>query len=128
MGYSVEWEYTDQTVIRTTMHDGWTWDDMLAGVQESYELIRQVTHPVDVIVMGAGIRLPSGDVFSRLRQKRVGKPANMGVLVFVTSSKFLEMVSGIFSKIYQGSATQTFFVSSLEAAHDLLAERHAAKS
>ena len=125
MHFEVGWDDPNQTVIVVVMREGWDWGDYFVAVNQTYDMIRDVNHKVDVIISGAVLRIPRGDMLSQLRKIRKLRPENMGELVLVGVNTFVRSIAGAFGRVYRNTVP-VYFADSVREARSILKQARVA--
>ncbi len=87
MGYKIEWDNPDKTVILQQYLPGATRDDLYHLAQASADMLKTVEHTVHLIIDERNIRLSLNSSDLRFLEKLV--PPNQGVAVVIVSPKDL---------------------------------------
>ena len=104
MGFVVDWDNVERTVIMSRVEGEWTWDDLGGQVLDAYMLMTTVDHSVNVIVDGlATVQTPHGDIVRQLRGLLAQRPKNMGLLILVGASPTIRATSHLMSRLYPHS-------------------------
>lgn len=96
MSIHVQWDNTEETILRYTFHGNWSWDEFLTYLITGREMMQRVHHPVHIIcdLTHSGF-IPKHSIkpFKNIVDTR---PANTA-LVFLVSNHYL--VSAIYFAI-----------------------------
>ena len=100
MTIKVEWDNEEQTIIRWTFPEEWTWDDYYSALHISRQLCGQVTYMVDVIVdMQANQSIPN-HVFTHAKNAVQTSSLNVGVIVVIGVHPLLRSAYNTFKRLY----------------------------
>jgi hypothetical protein len=87
MGVAVQWDDTQQTVIRWDFEPNWTWDELADSARVSSAMIASADVPVGIILNLLNSRAPSGRITAYHRSAFEYLPSNMGSLVMVCDTE-----------------------------------------
>jgi len=125
MGITIDWEGTDNKIIRITYQKPWDWDDFDAVFYSMIIMLDSASQTVDLVfdIRNGGFP-PPGAV---TRFKRVGEinHPNGGMIIFIGGSSAVMNFVNLFIKVY-GRAFRPpnfIFVASPEEAHRLIYEQ-----
>jgi len=88
MPVNADWLNDEKTILRFVYAGHWTWDEAVAMLDDANRKMKQVKHPVAVIVdMTDGQRLPENPLenIGRLAQGRGKSPNDSGITVFLNA-------------------------------------------
>ncbi len=126
MNIHYHWADDNQTLLMFTLQNGWTWEEYFATLKALVASIRQLEHPVDVIVENTSkIPFPSGSALSRLRQILPMLPDNIGVIVVVSPNPFVKTINQILFQLSPRVRAMTELADTREEAHIILMRRRA---
>jgi hypothetical protein len=116
MGIYIAWDTPAQTAVRLDFEGKWTWLDFDYVMNQSADLIKQVSHPVDIIlnIQNSG-PLAAGAVME-LRDLRQPMPQNRGALIAVGEDHFARAIMEILTRVYGELGEEYYVASSLDAA------------
>jgi hypothetical protein len=119
MPISVIWDNDEQTIIRLDYDEPvLSWSEYDSAVDESYQLVRKVTHPVDIIHNAGKVNMPKGSAFPHLQRAIRLQPANVKKIISVVSNLFARALLPI---IIQHSVSRPItFAKSLDEARALI--------
>ena len=83
MGIAVQWDNSEQTVIRWDFEQVWSWDELADSARVSSAMIASRDSTINVILNLAGTRSPFGKITAHHRSAFDYIPANLGNMVFV---------------------------------------------
>jgi hypothetical protein len=107
------------TLVEVRIRGQWTWEELVAGVQQLVFLIKSVPHPVDVIADLRGSTPPEMNFLNRLPE--IGKfyAENQRLTVVVgLPPGILVAVAQLYSRVYR----PLHLVQTMEQAHRLIAD------
>lgn len=120
MPITVQWDNIEKTVIRWVFSGIWTWDDFAAAQPTCRDLLRSVSHAVDVIADMCDTASLPPDSFARYRQfERVTLP-NRDRVVLVTTNQFIRTMAKAFNQMFPNQPTHFILTASLNEARELL--------
>ena len=102
MGVSWIWENDEQTIVRFTFVDPWTWEDFLTANAEAGDIVANLNHVVDAIFdFRAGGNLPLGaiSVFGTAGQKSLETPTE-GLTVVIGMNSFMRTMYNVIVRIH----------------------------
>jgi hypothetical protein len=121
------WDNAEHSILRIQFDDPWSWDDFATASQERNQWIAGETQQVDVLAnMLMTRQLPSGSPLTHARSNLQHYPPNMGSIVIVTNSMFIDMMVNSFRKVFGAAlGLPILAVNSLEAAYQQIEKRRA---
>lgn len=129
MNIDVRWLDEDQTAVLTVYQYGWTWDDFDTATDSAFALIRTVSHPVDIISDTSAAPTPPNPLaLGHFQRALAALPENLGVVIVISASRFMEQTGTMFTRIFAARANRTHFVRSMDEAQQKLNEVRAARS
>ncbi|MBA3872268.1 MAG: hypothetical protein H0X30_24255 [Anaerolineae bacterium] len=120
MPFSIQWDNVDKTIIYIR-YEHWTWDDFYNAVKASTDLSLTVEHPVDIIAHLADSVIPQGSAFSHSGAALKQDNKKLGLIVVVTSNRFILSLMQVSSRIVPGWQNKYRMSSTLEKARELIA-------
>ncbi|MGF1507443.1 MAG: hypothetical protein GYB64_16605 [Chloroflexi bacterium] len=127
MNVLITWDNDEKTIIRVTLKDGVTIDEMINNMSKTLELIDSVNHTVDYLLDFRLKRIP--DRWLVRFPEIAGHPAltheNLGVQVVISNNRFVQRLSSIFTSVFSSSV---WVVETEEAAYARLHKAQAARS
>ena len=101
MPLKVEWLDTQKTIMGCTGQGTWTWDAYHEALDDIANKFKATSYRVDLIIMSApGAIVPKGSSMPHYQRAMRIMPANLGLLVMVTSNTFARTIVSIFTKVY----------------------------
>ena len=125
MGYSIQWDNDDKTVVLQQYTDDATKDDWYQLAQESARMLNSVSHTVHLIIDERNVNLVATAADMQYLEKQV--PANEGTAVIVTSRfkfRYKKLSKRIREQILPDTSHEAHYVESIEDACKLLQEQH----
>lgn len=96
------WDNTEQTVVRLTLLDNWTWADFYSINNEVVALLRSTDRRVHLLLDYSQTRtVPLGGFITHLRNVLQAYPANCGLTIIVTRNMLVQRLIGVFKQTYQ---------------------------
>ncbi len=126
MPFSIQWDNTDKTIIYVR-YEHWSWDDFYNAVKESSNLSSTVDHQVDIIAHLVDGIIPKGSAFSHSGSALKQDNNRLGLIVVVTSSRFILSLMQVSSRIVPGWQTKYRMSDTLENARELIAQERTKK-
>jgi len=122
MNITVGWDNNESSVVRTTLHDQWTWEELYAANNEIIDTMRSSSHPVHLVLdCTQADTLPSGGVIMHMRNLLGAYPPNCDLRIIVTHNVLVERLMNIFQAAFQtGLGKQVHTVSSVDDAYRLI--------
>lgn len=129
MKVNVAWQNDDKkAIVYYTFQQGWGWQDVYEALDQAGDMIRTVSHRVDVIMdfREANV-LPQSALSQIKRAYNNPKPENIGLTVLVTPNSFLNMLVSMAKKIWgENTRWELEFVKTLDDAYAII-ELHRSK-
>lgn len=121
MGIEQNWDERDQSIIRCTITDDWSWESYHDSTIEIAKMGRAVDHRFDVIVdMRDAGRLPLSAASLQLKSALEKMPDNYGVTVFVDPDKFMRMILESLDRVLPKAKDHFFVVETVNAARRMV--------
>ncbi len=100
MSVHVDWDNPERTILRHQFDGRWTIEDLRMSAVKAWDMMRQVSHHVDVILdLRNGHLLPSG-VMSQSNRILNNRPDNAGIIVLVGINNLIQQLARVFEKTY----------------------------
>jgi len=128
MGIRTSWDSEAKTTLRIVYEGSWTWEDFHKAHEEGNNLIKSVSHRVDVIIDISNSRLMPSGALSRGKHITDAKPANQGMTAVVGANCFIQSLYDLFRKVYRKDFNLFYAPSLEEARARLLEQRDAQKT
>jgi hypothetical protein len=125
MGYIIQWDNAEKTVVLQQYTDDATKDDWYQMAQESARMLNSVPHTVHLIIDERNVNLVATAADMHFLEDLV--PANEGTAVIVTSRmkfRYKQLSKKIREQILPGTSHEAHFVESIEDARKLLQEQY----
>lgn len=124
MKIRVEWDDPEKTVLRYDFLEGWTWSDYLAAVEVSNPMMKSVGYTIDFIANFEHSALPPLWTFAGFQRSRDYSPPNLGVIVVVGASRFVEALINlaVFTRLYKKLGQKIVVVHTLQDARAAIAQ------
>lgn len=107
---ALDWDNAEKTILRLTLYDGWTWDDVFELNPVALKLVRDADHTVYVLIDFTHTRdLPSGATM-HLAAILSGYPPNLGLVVAVTQHTLVNRMINVVRIVLAGRLAQQFQV------------------
>jgi hypothetical protein len=124
MGYLIEWDNEEKTVVFQQYTGNPVKDDLYHLAEESALMLNNVPHTVHLIIDERTIKLTLSSTDIKYLEKHV--PANQGVVVLIISKSgavYKKLVQDIGKTLAPNAFKQTFFVTTVEEARQLLRDQ-----
>ena len=121
MPVSIEWDNADKTIIYAR-YEHWSWDDFYNAVKITTDLSLTVNHNVDIIAHLADSIIPQGSAFSHSGAALKQDNDKLGLIVVVTSNRFILSLMQVSSRIVPGWQKKYRMSDTLENARELIAQ------
>ncbi|MBZ0291623.1 MAG: hypothetical protein K8L99_03560 [Anaerolineae bacterium] len=134
MGILVEWDNQQQTIIRCTFKQHWTWNELFYTLDEVKRMSSEVNQRVDAILdFSSADLIPSGMIFSlngHQQAKTLAKKASesRGRVVIAGASRFIRLVYETFRNLTPDISTGVYFTDDLAAARRYLEQQHVSEA
>ncbi|MEP7285859.1 MAG: hypothetical protein ABI947_08835 [Chloroflexota bacterium] len=119
MAIIVKWFDEAKTICILQRDENWTWKEFDDANVQSNHMIKEVSHPVNLIVDGAD-RLPPGYPIRHFRQALMSKPNNLKALIIVISNPFGRTIFNAMSRLNQRQSRLLVAVQSSKEAFELV--------
>ncbi len=120
------WDNAEQTIVRLTLRDHWTWADFYSINNEVAALMRSSDQSLHLLLDYSQTRtVPLGGVITHLRNVLEAYPANCALTVVVTRNMLVQRLISIFKTTYQADlGKRVLLATTLDDAYHLI-EGHA---
>ena len=121
MGYQIEWDNEEKTVVFQQYTGNPVKDDLYHLAEQSALMLNSVPHTVHLIIDERTIKLTLSSTDIKYLEKHV--PTNQGVVVLIISKSgvvYKKLVQEIGKTLAPNAFKQTFFVTTVEEARQLL--------
>jgi hypothetical protein len=118
MGINVQWDNSEQTVIRFVYNGSWNMSDLFEALQDSRDLMDTVDYTVAHIVDLRESKLMPNGALSLGRNVTMRKHPRQGKTVIIGASGFVKTLYDVFRKVYRASFDDSAytFATSLDEA------------
>jgi hypothetical protein len=115
---SVAWDNDDKTVCKYEFQQGWDWQDYYQAIKSAEEMLKQIEHPVNVIMdFRKASLLPNGAINQVQKALAYPRNANVRLTAIVGANTFIRTIADIGQKLARKQNWDLVFVTSLEEAH-----------
>jgi hypothetical protein len=122
MPIRVSWDNPWQTVARYDFDGRWTWEEFVEATQQCNDLVRSQPHIVNVLAdMRKGI-VPSRYAIMQVKNAYDRAAANTGLLIIVTTDRFITMLYQAFRLLYPDLAARIRIYDDMDEARAELTE------
>lgn len=105
----VEWYDEGKTIIHYRYGQRWTWEDLIAAMEQTKILAAEVDHAFDQIVdMSAAPLMPQGNMLAHLSSIRGMQPKNVRATAVVGRSVMLNIIRRLMSATASGGRRRNF--------------------
>src|ERR1041385_83008 len=101
MPVSVQWDNPEKTLIYIR-YQHWSWDEFYKALDDCMQLSHTVDHPVDIICDLTDSLVPKGATISHAAATMRLDTTKGGLVVLVTSSRFIQSLIQMSSRIIPG--------------------------
>jgi hypothetical protein len=124
---NVRWDDSAKQVILVTYPDGWNWVEFKQAGDNAEALLAEVPHDVDIIHYVTGA-IPT-NTLSQIPEIARTSPSlinpQIRYAIVVGTSRYLEIAYRMFRTIYPQLTERLLMCETIDAAHDLIAEKRA---
>ncbi len=119
---SVAWDKEEPSVVRATLHDDWTWEDLYTVNNEIISMMRSTDETVHLILDFTGAdAIPVGGVIMHARNILGAYPSNCDLRIVVTRNALVQRLMNIFQAAFQtGLGKYVYTVSTIDEAYHLM--------
>lgn len=122
VGIQYAWDDSERTVIRMYVGDYWDWDDLKAAIEGISNLIREVSHQVDITtIMRPTTTLPEGNPTYYIKNAMTVLPLNAGIHVMVGGNILINRTVRMLSHSYTCMTGRFFQTNTLGEAYRIIA-------
>lgn len=106
------WDNAEETIVRLTLLDGWTWADFYSINSDVAELMRSTHRRIHLLLDYSQTRtVPMGGVITHVRNVLAAYPSNCDAMVFVSRDMLVQRLISIFKKTYQADLGKRVFIT-----------------
>ena len=122
MGITVQWDNSEQTIIRFAYVGNWSFGDLFDAMNDARTLMDTVDHPVHGIIDMRESKLMPNGALSLGRNVTMRKHPNQGRSVIVGASGFVRTLYDVYRKVYRTTFDESAyaFANSMEEARQNL--------
>lgn len=123
MNIIVKWHNQEQTIIRITLNQGWTWQEVYKLDAQIDAMLNSVAHKVSYIVdVSKGHKYSANYSQSRVQETLCLKHPNSDQVVLVGSTIFLRLLLTNIFRAMQAASIITQIADTIEEAEVLLSD------
>lgn len=125
MGYSIQWDNAEKTVILQKYTDDPVKNDLYALAEVSAKMVKSVPHMVHIIIDERAIKLEL--TFADMKYLEMNVPPNQGTVIIVVAKRdmiYKKVVQGVGRTMAPNAFSRPFFAVSIEAARQILREQY----
>jgi len=127
MPITVQWDDTDETIMRNEFSGKWTWEEFFDANRQASTMIAAKNYRCDIIAnMRPGTMESAGPALYNARQVMREYPPNFGLLVVVTNP-LLGMLTNVFKRFDTDLGSRVVSVATLDQARELIARERVKK-
>ena len=121
----IGWDNAQQTVVRLTLRDNWSWEELYTSNQEIIKLMNSTPQTVHLLIDYTQTNaVPVGGVIMHARNILTAYPPNCDLLIMVTRNMLVQRLTTIFQATFQnGIGKRVYSVTSDDAAYRLIEKR-----
>ncbi len=123
MSIDGSWDNDEKPIIRYDYGQGWTWDEFKQATATSDEMVSSVTHTVDFITDFSSGSAPPMGALGKFKSAQENSPENVGAIVIVGGSMFVNTLVSTFSRIYRAMGEQLMVASTVDESREKIAAR-----
>jgi hypothetical protein len=122
MSVNVEWDDSEQRILRYTYEAGWTWEEYAAAVAEATRLVVKVDGQIDVIGDFSKSTLLPERALSNFRKSLATSPDTVPfkMVVLIIRNEFIARMLDTFSRMYPSARGKIRSAPSLEDARRII--------
>ncbi len=121
----IGWDNPEHTVVRLTLHDGWTWEQLYNANPQIIGLMSSTAETVHLMIDYMHAKsVPMGSVIMHARNVLTAYPPNCDMLIMVTRNMLVQRLANIFQSTFRGGVgSRVYIVTSDEDAYRLIRSR-----
>src|SRR5262249_3566905 len=97
----IGWDNLEHTVVRLTLHDGWTWEQLYKANPEIIALMSSTDQTVHLMIDYMHAKtVPMGGVIMHARNILTAYPSNCDMLIMVTRNMLVQRLASIFQSTF----------------------------
>ncbi len=125
MPIEVNWDDEAHTRLRYDFVGEWSWTEFRSAIQQAYDLIGTVSHPVDTIANFKNSNNLPGGAMSQVKRGLTEGPPNVADLYVANGSAFINTMANVLARVYSDLASRVFITKTLEDARAMSEEKRA---
>jgi hypothetical protein len=121
----IGWDNPEHTVVRLTLHPGWTWPELYEINAAIIEMMSSTDQTVHLLLDTTRINsVPMGGVITHARNILGAYPPNCDMRILVTRNMLIQRLGSIFQTTFRADLGKHLHtVSSIEDAYRLIQEK-----
>ena len=123
MAIEVIWDNEKKTVLRSIYGETWTWADWAEADRTTHKMLATVDHTVDFIEDARHTTIPANTLsqLPEIARHSPGLTSNqVRKVVIVGTAAYLQVVVGVFKRVYPQTAQNVYMAADLEEAYKIL--------
>lgn len=132
MGITVAWGNADQTYLLIVFEKPWNWDDFQGAVDRMNILFKDITHKADLLIDIRNAGFPPEGAVRRFKSVGEQQQPNVDQVIYIAPrvlAHFIQSINQVISAVFFNYKAPNFvFVSTLEEAYILVAQKHEERS
>ena len=129
MGVHFEWDDDSKQILIMHIEAPWTWEEYRLLVNETFDQIAALNHPVATIADVSRLgQLPPGNFLGQLQYVESHMPKNVYASVLVGAPYIVTTFMNVLMKIRPNAKALAMFASSIDEAKALLQQRQQGKT
>ena len=109
------WFDDEQTIFFTRVNGKWTLDELYTEFEKGIQMIREVDHPVVLIIDLRASSSPPRQFMSAGRRLGSNRPDHLVRIIMVNNDRLMQMLMDVIGKIYASERRPLFFNDADEA-------------
>src|SRR5450432_3539711 len=103
MRIQVSWDNEKHSVVRLTLLDNWSWDELYVANEEIVAMMKTSPQTVHLLIdYTQANTVPMGGVITHARNILGAYPPNCDLLILVTRNMLMQRLAAIFQKTFRG--------------------------
>jgi hypothetical protein len=126
MPSQLNWIDSEKTILDINLGDKWDWNDFDVARYRSFEMIRGVSHKVDIIIHDNAPNepLPRGNALKHMQSALKALPHNVDLIAIQANDLITKTFVGLVTKISKQFYNRIVVVSSVNEGVEMLRKRH----
>ena len=125
MAISVSWGNPEKTYTCFKFEGQWTWEEYHQSVREAYAMVKDLPYTVNVLIDMTDCKLFPQNMLSHFGSSMQRVPRTFDLCVVVSSSMFVETLTGMINALFGKKKVRFVSVRTLEAGQRIFAEHDA---